>query len=166
MSSKPRKLLFVCMGNICRSPTAEGIMRQMLADAGLADQVECDSAGTTSFHSGNPPDRRMSAAASKRGYRLAGRARGLRAEDLQGFDLILTMDDENYTNTRALDPDNKIRDKVRAMCDFCSKHEETEVPDPYYGGNKGFEVVMDILEDACQGLQKHICKEWGLESKF
>lgn len=140
-------------------------MRQLLADAGLSDQVECDSAGTISFHSGNPPDQRMSAAAAKRGYRLAGKARGLRAEDLAAFDLILTMDDENYTNTRALDGGNQFREKIRPMCDFCSEHEETEVPDPYYGGQRGFEVVMDILEDACRGLLKHICREWNLTPK-
>lgn len=138
-------------------------MRKLLKDAGLSDQVECDSAGTISFHSGSPPDNRMAAAAAGRGYRLSGRARGLRAEDLAEFDLILTMDDENYTNTRALDPRDAFREKVRPMCSFCSDHDETEVPDPYYGGQKGFEVVMDILEDACEGLLRHICAEWDLQ---
>jgi protein-tyrosine phosphatase len=146
------KLLFVCLGNICRSPSAENIMNYSIAQAGLQDKIICDSAGTSSYHVGAPPDRRMSAAAVKRGLELKGKARQLRPSDLERFDMILAMDRENYQDILYLDREGKYADKVRLMCDFAKNHGDREVPDPYYGGEDGFDYVIDLLFDACDGL--------------
>jgi len=148
----PYKLLFVCLGNICRSPSAENIMNHLIQQAGLSDQIVCDSAGTSSYHIGSPPDRRMSAAASKRGITLTGQARQFRPEDFEKFDLILAMDKENYRDILTLDSKGRYSDKVKLMCDFCRSHPDQEVPDPYYGGTEGFNYVIDLLLDACEGL--------------
>ncbi|HLP92232.1 MAG TPA: low molecular weight protein-tyrosine-phosphatase [Nostocaceae cyanobacterium] len=151
------KLLFVCLGNICRSPSAENIMDHLIKQDGLSDSILCDSAGTSSYHIGSPPDRRMSAAAvEKLGFKLQGHARQLQKSDLREFDLILAMDQENYHNILALDPSGQYHHKVRLMCEFCSKYDFKEVPDPYYGGKEGFNQVIDLLLDACQGLLKYI----------
>lgn len=151
------KLLFVCLGNICRSPTAENIMNHLVAQAHLSDRISCESAGTAGYHIGNPPDRRMSAAAaSKLGIKLLGQARQLQKSDLADFDLILAMDAENYQDILALDPTRQYADKVRLMCEFCSKHTDKEVPDPYYGGPEGFNYVIELLLDACSGLLQDI----------
>jgi protein-tyrosine phosphatase len=152
----PYKLLFVCLGNICRSPSAEGIMNHLIQQAGLTSEIICDSAGTSSYHIGSPPDRRMTAAAKSRGIVLQGRARQFEAADLQDFDLILAMDKENYRDILALDRQGQFRDKVRLMCDFCRHHPDQEVPDPYYGGAEGFNYVVDLLLDACEGLLAEI----------
>ncbi|MEA5618938.1 low molecular weight protein-tyrosine-phosphatase [Cronbergia sp. UHCC 0137] len=153
----PYKLLFVCLGNICRSPSAENIMNYLIEQGGLSDRYLCDSAGTSSYHIGSPPDRRMSAAAAlKLGITLRGQARQFQKSDFQEFDLILAMDRENYENIIALDPSGKYHHKVKLMCDFCSKYTLKEVPDPYYGGTEGFNEVIDLLMDACTGLLKHI----------
>ncbi len=146
------KLLFVCLGNICRSPSAENIMKHLLTEAGLGDRVYCDSAGTSSYHIGAPPDRRMQAAAQQRGLRLEGRARRFEPTDFEVFDLILAMDRDNYQDILSQDPPGKYRDKVKLMCDYAREHEEREVPDPYYGGPEGFNGVIDLLLDACGGL--------------
>jgi protein-tyrosine phosphatase len=149
----PYKLLFVCLGNICRSPSAENIMNHLIEQAGLSDRIVCDSAGTSSYHIGSPPDRRMSAAAAtKLGIKLRGQARQFQKLDFQDFDLILAMDRDNYENILALDLTKQYHDKVRLMCDFCSRHSLKEVPDPYYGGQEGFNQVIDLLIDACEGL--------------
>lgn len=153
----PYKLLFVCLGNICRSPSAENIMNYLVAQADLSDRILCDSAGTSSYHIGSPPDRRMSAAASaKLGLKLRGKARQLQKLDFQDFDMILAMDQENYENILALDPTGQHHDKVFLMCEFCSRYTLKEVPDPYYGGVDGFNQVIDLLVDACEGLLRHI----------
>ncbi|MBD0387067.1 MAG: low molecular weight phosphotyrosine protein phosphatase [Nostoc sp. C3-bin3] len=147
------KLLFVCLGNICRSPSAENIMNHLIEQAGLNEHILCDSAGTSSYHIGSPPDRRMSAAAAtKLGIKLRGRARQFQKSDFQDFDLILAMDQENYENIIALDQTKQYQHKVRLMCEFCSRHTLKEVPDPYYGGQEGFNQVIDLLIDACEGL--------------
>jgi protein-tyrosine phosphatase len=146
------KLLFVCLGNICRSPAAENIMNHLAAQSELADSLECDSAGTANYHTGKPPDRRMQAAATNRSIPMKGRARQFTAADFVAFDLILTMDRENYHNILALDPQGRYRDKVKMMCDFATQHPDKEVPDPYYGGADGFDYVLDLLTDACGGL--------------
>ena len=147
------KLLFVCLGNICRSPSAENIMNHLIEQAGLSEQILCDSAGTSSYHVGSPPDRRMSAAAAtKLGIKLRGRARQFQKSDFQDFDLILAMDQENYENILTLDQTKQYQHKVRLMCEFCSRHTLKEVPDPYYGGQEGFNRVIDLLIDACEGL--------------
>ncbi|MCC5657869.1 low molecular weight phosphotyrosine protein phosphatase [Nostoc sp. XA010] len=147
------KLLFVCLGNICRSPSAENIMNHLIEQAGLSDRILCDSAGTSSYHLGSPPDRRMSAAAAtKLGIKLSGRARQFQKSDFQDFDLILAMDQENYENILTLDQTKQYQHKVRLMCEFCSRYTLKEVPDPYYGGQEGFNRVIDLLIDACEGL--------------
>lgn len=151
------KLLFVCLGNICRSPSAENIMNHLIEQSGLGDGIICDSAGTSSYHIGSPPDRRMSAAAvSKLGIKLRGQARQFQKSDFQEFDLILAMDKDNYENILSVDQSGQYHHKVRLMCDFCSRHTLKEVPDPYYGGTEGFNQVIDLLIDACEGLLKHI----------
>lgn len=150
------KLLFVCLGNICRSPAAENIMNHLLDQEGLSDRFICDSAGTGGWHVGALPDRRMRAAAKERGLNFVGSARQFEATDLREFDLILAMDKDNYRNILALDPQGKYRDKVKMMCDYCQTHTDKEVPDPYYGGADGFNYVIDLLFDACDGLLKNL----------
>lgn len=148
------KLLFVCMGNICRSPAAHGVMEKMVLDAGLQDRIEIDSAGTISMHAGNLPDPRMRRTAGARGYPLTHRARQVERADLDAFDLVLVMDHENLANVEPLADPKKHAGKVRLFCDFCTEHEDTVVPDPYYGGDAGFEHVLDLLEDGCTEILK------------
>ena len=148
----PQKLLFVCLGNICRSPAAENIMNHLIDQANLTGQIICDSAGTSSYHIGSPPDRRMTAAAKQRGINLVGSARQFTKADFEKFDLILAMDQDNLADICALDPTGHYQTKVRLMCDFCTRHTLREVPDPYYGGPEGFNHVIDLLLDACEGL--------------
>ncbi|MBE9103435.1 low molecular weight phosphotyrosine protein phosphatase [Nostoc cf. edaphicum LEGE 07299] len=156
----PYKLLFVCLGNICRSPSAENIMNHLIEQADLSEHILCDSAGTSSYHVGSPPDRRMSAAAAtKLGIKLRGRARQFQKSDFQNFDLILPMDRENYENILTLDRTKQYQHKVRLMCEFCSQHTLKEVPDPYYGGQEGFNQVIDLLIDACEGLLTKVKSE-------
>ena len=146
------KLLFVCLGNICRSPSAENIMRHAIDSRGLGDEIVCDSAGTAGYHVGSPPDNRMSAAAKKRGLTLAGSARQFAVEDFEDFDLILAMDRNNYRDILSLDTAQRYADKVKLMCSFCQHHNDEEVPDPYYGGEASFDYVIELLTDACEGL--------------
>ncbi|MBW4643539.1 MAG: low molecular weight phosphotyrosine protein phosphatase [Goleter apudmare HA4340-LM2] len=156
----PYKLLFVCLGNICRSPSAENIMNHLIAQANLSESILCDSAGTSSYHIGSPPDRRMSAAATtKLGIQLRGRARQFQKSDFQEFDVILAMDQENYENILSLDRSQQFDHKVHLMCDFCSRYTLKEVPDPYYGGSEGFHEVIDLLVDACEGLLEYITSQ-------
>ncbi|HBR74361.1 MAG TPA: protein tyrosine phosphatase, partial [Cyanobacteria bacterium UBA11159] len=124
-------------------------MNHLIEQRGLSDRIICDSAGTSSYHIGSPPDRRMAAAASRRGITLKGRARQFEISDFESFDLILAMDRDNYADILSLDSRGQYRDKVRLMCDFASHHQEKEVPDPYYGGVDGFNQVIDLLIDAC-----------------
>ena len=142
----------VCMGNICRSPTAHGVLEKLAADAGLAGRVQVDSAGTHDYHIGRPPDERAQQHALRRGFDLsAQRARQLTARDFDDFDLVLVMDDANERGARTLCPPAQAH-KLRRLTDFCTKRRATEVPDPYYGGADGFEAVLDLVEDACAGL--------------
>ena len=152
------KLLFVCLGNICRSPSAENLMRHLLTEKGLLDKFELDSAGTSSYHVGSPPDSRMRAAAKKRGIQLKGRSRQIEDFDLDYYDLVLAMDNSNFQNIKYLDRKGKYHHKIKMMCDFASEHTDKEVPDPYYGGESGFDYVIDLLLDACDGLYDH-CKD-------
>lgn len=156
------KLLFVCLGNICRSPAAENLMNHLLAERGLTEQITCDSAGTSSYHIGSPPDRRMIAAAQQRGIPMQGRARQFEPEDFDQFDLILAMDRDNYEAIIYQDRAKRYGQKVRLMCDFCTRHTLREVPDPYYGGADGFNQVLDLLQDACEGLLDHIQTTKGI----
>ena len=129
-------------------------MNHLIDKANLSEAIVCDSAGTSSYHIGSPPDRRMAAAARDRGIQLQGKARQFKPEDFQEFDLILAMDGENYRNIISLD--RGYADKVRLMCDFCRRHAQTEVSDPYYGGAEGFNDVIDLLYDACEGLLEYV----------
>ena len=148
----PVRVLMVCMGNICRSPTAHGVLTQRVADAGLGDRIVVDSAGTHDYHVGRPPDERAQQHAARRGVDLsAQRARQLTARDFDAFDLVLVMDDANEQAARALCPPAQ-RHRLRRLTDFCTRHRASEVPDPYYGGAAGFEAVLDLVEDACDGL--------------
>ncbi len=147
-----QKLLFVCLGNICRSPSAEGIMNHLLQQEQLTHAFTCDSAGTSGYHIGADPDRRMAAAALKKGITLAGHSRRVHPEDFANFDLILAMDQSNYQDLKTLNTDPQYDPKIRMMCDFCTDHTDTDVPDPYYGGSSGFDYVIDLLLDACSGL--------------
>ena len=148
---KPFRVLFVCMGNICRSPAGDIVFHQMVADAGLAGRIAIDSAGTHGYHTGAPPDHRMAAALRDRGYPIRGEARRVTAKDLDEFDLILAMDADNESELFSLSTPSNRR-KIRRFTEFCSQHRLNEVPDPYYGGPQGFEEVADIIEDGCQGL--------------
>lgn len=156
MASEPFRLLFICMGNICRSPAAEGVMRRIVSEAGLAHRIHIDSAGTGGWHAGNLPDSRMRAAAARRDYDLTSRARQVGTSDLRSFDLALVMDQQNLRDLQVFDPSGQFRAKVRLFCEFCTDHDDTEVPDPYYGGEAGFEHVLDLLEDGCRNLLHHI----------
>ena len=149
------RILFVCLGNICRSPTAEGVLRHKLRDAGLAADVDVESAGTGGWHVGHPPDRRASAAASARGITLESRAQRFEAFHFDDFDLILAMDRENLADLRALAPHAGAAGKLHLLREFdplAVESGDLEVPDPYYGGEDGFEDVLDMIERACDGL--------------
>ncbi len=150
--SRPYRVLFVCMGNICRSPAAEIIFCQQVADAGKTASFEIDSAGTLGYHQGSPPDRRMAATLKNRGYKIHGAARQVKRADLEYYDLIVTMDEDNLTEVRRLDPTQKFHAKIRPLVSFCNQHQDTHVPDPYYGGPEGFELVANLLEDGCAGI--------------
>jgi len=148
-----KKILFVCLGNICRSPAAEGVM-QKKAD-GLS--IEVDSAGTAGYHIGALPDARMRSIASKRGYALNSRSRKFNpASDFAKFDMIIAMDKENFRNLQMMDKEKQYWGKLSLMTDYCQELTADEVPDPYYGGAEAFEHVLDILEDACDGLLKKL----------
>ncbi|MGK7932896.1 MAG: low molecular weight protein-tyrosine-phosphatase [Microcystaceae cyanobacterium] len=157
------KLLFVCLGNICRSPSAENIMRYLIEKEGLSDKISCDSAGTSSYHIGSPPDARMQAAAAKQGIKLTGAARQFEFSDFGSFDLILAMDRDNYRDILRLDSHKQYQDKVKMMCDYATHHREREVPDPYYGGGEGFDRVIDLLLDSCQGLLDEIKENYSIK---
>jgi protein-tyrosine phosphatase len=145
------------MGNICRSPTAEGVFRKLVSDQGLDTVIHIDSAGTHAYHVGEAPDRRAQAAASNRNIDLSAlRGRKFKPEDFEQFDYILAMDRDNYNNMAYLQPAENTRGKLSLFLDFAANYEETEVPDPYYGGARGFEFVLDLVEDASRGLLEHI----------
>jgi protein-tyrosine phosphatase len=157
--SEPVRLLFVCLGNICRSPTAEGVMADLLRAERMEDRVEIDSAGTGAWHLGSAPDARAAAAASARGVTLAGAARRVTAEDFERFDLILAMDAANLRDLRALAGEPEQRAKARLLREFdpaASAAGDLDVPDPYYGGDDGFGRVFDIVDAACRGLLAEI----------
>jgi protein-tyrosine phosphatase len=148
------KVLFVCMGNICRSPTAEGVMRHVLREEGLEHAVHVDSAGTGDWHVGDPPDRRSTAAARRRGIALDGAARQVTVEDFEEFDLLLCADRQNLAHLRAIAPAG-TEERIRLLREFDPASRgapDLDVPDPYYGGEQGFDDVLDLVEAACRGL--------------
>jgi protein-tyrosine phosphatase len=156
------RILFVCLGNICRSPTAEATMRALVAEAGLEHEIEIDSAGTGGWHVGEAPDERAAAAASVRGLALTGAARQVGPEDFFDFDLLVAMDRSNFSVLWELAPSDDARAKVRLLREFephrspDERGESIDVPDPYYGAARGFEEVLDIVDDACRGLLEQI----------
>ena len=155
-------VLFVCMGNICRSPSAEAVMNGVIEKHNLQDKIKCDSAGTIGYHAGSPADQRMQIHAKKRGYNLTSISRQIRYDDLLNFDYILVMDSENMEDVRALESSGKFSDKISMMTDYAKNNNADSVPDPYYGGPQGFELVLDLLEDSCEGLLEHIKNNHGL----
>ncbi|MEB3177144.1 MAG: low molecular weight protein-tyrosine-phosphatase [Synechococcus sp.] len=156
MKSQPTRVLFVCLGNICRSPAAEGVFLDLLQRENLREQFEVDSAGTGHWHVGKRADSRMRAAAAQRGIELLSRARQIEPSDLEHFDWIITMDDSNLAAVRRLDPSGTYHAKIVPLTSHCSRFSSSEVPDPYYGGEQGFNHVLDLLEDACAGLLKRL----------
>lgn len=149
---KPKSILFVCLGNICRSPTAHAVFEKILLENDLKDKVLVDSAGTAAYHVGNKPDSRMINAARKRGFDLTNlRARAVHANDFKNFDLILAMDEENFHDLIQTCP-KAYQQKVKMFLEYSSNASLNSVPDPYYGGAKGFDDVLDLVEDACLGL--------------
>ena len=153
------KILFVCLGNICRSPAAEQVLRDMASRIKMNDMVEIDSAGTYSGHTGDLPDTRMRAAALARGYVLTHRARQVRESDFFDFDILVAMDDSNYHNLFRLAPTIESREKIFRMSEFFTRHREwTHVPDPYYEGHEGFELVLNMLEDGCAEMLRRIAE--------
>ena len=146
------KIVFVCLGNICRSPSAEGIFREKVIESSLDNIIEIDSAGTSAFHVGELADSRMRKHASRRGYNLTSRSRQFKKSDFNEFDYIVVMDKQNYSDILNLDNNNRFKEKVKMMTDFSTSYFQEDVPDPYYGGPNGFDVVIDILEESCNGF--------------
>lgn len=159
------ELCFVCLGNICRSPTAEGVMLHLLDEKGISDKFVVDSAGTAAYHIGNRADARSALAASRRGVELPSRARQFKAVDYGRFDYVLAMDETNFENLRALDPIN-AEGKLFLLRDFDpGSPKGSSVPDPYYGGAAGFEEVLDLCFAGCQGLLDHILSRHQLQDR-
>ncbi len=155
-----KKVLFVCLGNICRSPSAEAVFNSFIEEQGLESVVECESAGTATYHEGEPADDRMQTHAIKRGYQLTSISRPMEPRhDFDAFDYIVGMDDNNVWDLKKMARNLNDLRKIHKMTDFAKSKSYQSVPDPYYGGSDGFELVLDILEDACQGLLNRIVRE-------
>lgn len=159
---KPIKVLFVCMGNICRSPSGEAVMNAYIKNEGLSDKIICDSAGTIAYHAGEPADSRMQQHANRRNYHLTSISRKINQPDFEEFDYIIAMDQDNLHDINKLATFTGHESKVSLMTDYCSNDNPGYVPDPYYGGAAGFEQVLDLLEDACGGLLNHIRTEQNI----
>lgn len=148
-----KKILFVCLGNICRSPAAQGIMESLIEELGLKDNFLIDSAGLYGGHAGEMPDQRMRVHAYKRGYNLMHRSRPVSMTDFEDFDIIVAMDDSNFSRLKTLAPTSAQEDKIVRMIDYVKNYPQYHfVPDPYYEGAEGFEIVLDLLEDGCRNL--------------
>ena len=147
-----KKILFICLGNICRSPMAEAVMRKLVKERGLEKEYEIDSAGLIRYHEGEGADPRMKFHAQRHGYLLTHISRPIKETDFDLFDLIVSMDDSNWDKLHRLAPSIEAETKIVRMTDYCQTHVIDHVPDPYYGGEQGFENVIEILEDACEGL--------------
>lgn len=152
------KVLFVCLGNICRSPAAQGILEHIVRENGMQDNFVVDSAGTYSGHRGEMPDRRMRTAALYRGFALTHKARPVSSLDFLEFDMIVAMDDQNYEDLMHLAPSVEATHKIKKMASFLKQHQISYIPDPYYMGADGFSFVLDLLEDGCQNLYDIIIK--------
>jgi protein-tyrosine phosphatase len=152
-SNKKISVLFVCLGNICRSPAAEGIMKQIVDERGLTDSFLIDSAGIGDWHVGDLPDKRIRKHGAERGYDFCSRARQISMSDFEKFDYIMVMDEENFSYLSAMVGSDEEKHKIHRLGDYFSHHPNHNiVPDPYYGGERGFELVLDLLEDACGGF--------------
>jgi len=159
IENKNISVVFVCMGNICRSPTAEAVFRAKVEEAGLAQQILIDSVGTHDYHIGKPPDTRTQHAAKQRGYDMSMlRGRQVEVADFTRFDYVLAMDNANMAILYRLCPKEQ-RDRLGLFLEYASRYREREVPDPYYGGEDGFERVLDMVEDGAAGLLLHIRKQ-------
>ena len=152
------KVLFVCLGNICRSPAAQGIFEHIVKENGMQDRIGADSAGIYGGHSGAHPDRRMRTAALYRGYGLSHSARQVRGYDFPEFDLIVAMDDQNYEDLMHLAPTVEDSRKIVRMASYLKEHRISYIPDPYYMGSEGFSLVLDLLEEGCRNLYESIVK--------
>ena len=157
--AEKKHVLFVCMGNICRSPVGEAVLRHMASKRALNDRVIARSAGTIDYHAGEPADPRMREAAGRRGYALTGRARQIQRRDLEAHDLIVAMDQDNLSDIHKLDPYERYRDKIRLLSDFIPNSQLRDVPDPYYGGRDGFERVITMVEAGCVGILDSLTSE-------
>ncbi|VAW90229.1 Low molecular weight protein tyrosine phosphatase [hydrothermal vent metagenome] len=154
------KVLFVCMGNICRSPTAHGVFEHLVQQASLAKRIEIDSAGTHAYHVGEPPDKRSQASALNRGFDLSSqRARRVQKADFDYYDYVIAMDNDNLSNLLEICP-RALSNKVSLFLSYADNVDEDEVPDPYYGGSKGFERVLDMVESAADGLLGEIKEKY------
>jgi protein-tyrosine phosphatase len=156
--SNKYKVLFVCLGNICRSPAAQAVFEHYVREAGLQDRIQADSAGTYGGHAGSLPDRRMRTAALYRGFAVTHTARQVRAVDFLDFDLVIAMDDQNYEDLMHLAPSVEATHKIRKMASYLKLRQMSYIPDPYYMGVEGFSLVLDLLEDGCQNLYDSIIK--------
>jgi protein-tyrosine phosphatase len=155
-----KKILFVCLGNICRSPSAEAVMNALIKQKGLEDAIVCDSAGILDYHKGERADQRMQKHAKKRGYLLTSLSRPVNPKvDFDRFDMIIGMDDQNIRDLNSLARTKDDLKKIHRMTGFCRHYQYKQIPDPYYGGDDGFELVLDILEDACAGLLDYLKNE-------
>ncbi|MCB1122743.1 MAG: low molecular weight phosphotyrosine protein phosphatase [Verrucomicrobiae bacterium] len=153
---EPFKVLFVCWGNICRSPAAHCVFQHKIKERGLESRISCDSAGTMGMHAGDPPDRRMQQAGARRGISFFGRSRKFTGADFTEFDLILAMDKKNLADLHAGMPRTTTKAEIRLFGHFVDDRKTPEVPDPYYGGDQGFEKVLDMVEMGCERLIDHI----------
>ncbi len=162
----PVSVLFVCLGNICRSPLAEGIFKRLVEQRGFSEEILCDSAGTAGYHEGADPDHRSMEIAKRNGIALNHIGRKLKEEDFQNFDYIVAMDQSNFGHLKSHKANKPgVRAKVFKMMDYDNAETGNDVPDPYYGGTRGFEIVYDMLHEACNNLLDHIVKENKLEPK-
>lgn len=153
---KKYKILFVCLGNICRSPSAEAVMNKLVKDSGLENTIVVDSAGILGYHEGEPADQRMQVHAARRGYRLDSISRPVCSSDFFDFDLIIGMDNRNIEELKRKSPDLELVAKINQMTEYSRNKRYDHIPDPYYGGDSGFELVLDLLEDACRGLLEQV----------
>ncbi len=164
MKQEKLRILFVCLGNICRSPSAEAVMKKLVKEAGLEEMIEIDSAGTIGHHRGELPDERMRTHAARRGYVLDSRSRPVEMNDFFAFDLIIGMDNYNISVLKRRSPDYESKQKIHRMMEYSRSKTYDHVPDPYYEGAEGFELVLNLLEEACRGLLDYIGETYGIHN--